>query len=114
MGRIYQGQSSLSLRVMTGCVLHGAQDCLIKFRKPDGTEGSFTAELLDEMKGLLSYDVQDGDLDQPGVVAFLGLGDLYRWPVRTREVSEDLYTQGGPVIGGKTEPVKIEKTLGRV
>ena len=66
MGRIYQGQSSLSLRVMTGCVLHGAQDCLIKFRKPDGTEGSFTAELLDEMEGLLSYDVQDGDLDQPG------------------------------------------------
>lgn len=66
MGRIYQGQSSLTLKVHTGCALNSAEETLIKYRKPDGSEGAFGAALLDESAGILSYDVGSEDLDQAG------------------------------------------------
>ena len=66
MGKIYQGQASLTMKVYTGCVLSGAEETLIKYRKPDGLEGSFPAGVLDETEGILGYDVQAGDLDLVG------------------------------------------------
>ena len=66
MGKIYQGQASLTMKVYTGCVLSGAEVVLIKYRKPDGSEGAFIASVMDETEGVLTYDVQPGDLDQAG------------------------------------------------
>lgn len=66
MGRIYKGQSSLRIIVKTFIDLSGAEECLVKYRKPDGTEGSFTAFVSDEQGGTIEYEVKQGDLDVSG------------------------------------------------
>lgn len=70
MNKIYVGQTSLSLRVSTACSLTDTEACEIRYRKPDGTEGAFTATVLDSLEGLISYDVADGDIDLPGWWSF--------------------------------------------
>ena len=78
MGRIYAGQSYLKIIVKTYINLAGAEECLIKYRKPDGTEGSFPGTISDEEEGILIYEVKEGDIDISGwwkfwaEVTFLG------------------------------------------
>ncbi len=66
MNKIYTGQSSLTIRVSTTCSLVSAESCEIRYIKPDGTEGAFTASVLDSSAGIISYDVNEGDIDQAG------------------------------------------------
>ena len=78
MGRIYKGQSSLKITVKTYIDLSGAEECLVKFRKPDGTEGSFPGTIADEQDGIIEYEIKPGEIDLSGwwrfwaFVSFIG------------------------------------------
>lgn len=65
-GKIFKGQSSLTVRANTGIDLSGSVECLIKYRKPDGSTGGFTGAVEDEAKGVIMYEVSEGDIDQAG------------------------------------------------
>ena len=66
MGRIYKGQSSLKITVKTYIDLTGAEECLIKYRKPDGMEGSFVGTISDEQEGIFNYEIKPGEIDLSG------------------------------------------------
>ena len=66
MGRIYKDQSDLLITVTTHTNLSEAEECLIKFRKPDKTTGYFTAAISDVEDGIITYEVQEGDIDLSG------------------------------------------------
>jgi hypothetical protein len=66
MNRIYAGQSALRLTVKTFTDLEGSQEAAIKYRKPDGTAGSFAAGVADEEKGVVFHECVEGDLDKAG------------------------------------------------
>jgi len=70
MGLIYKNQSSLTLKVLTYIELSGADTCILKYRKPDGTEDRFPLTIEDELEGILRYNVQNGDLDESGWWSF--------------------------------------------
>lgn len=64
MGKIFVGQDKLNLVVTVGQDITGATATLIKYIKPSGDTGSFSATITDATTGELTYDVQAGDLDQ--------------------------------------------------
>lgn len=66
MQRIYKNQGSLTFKVHTCVDLTGAEGCLLKYRKPDATEGTFPLTIEDELGGILRYNASTGDLDQSG------------------------------------------------
>ena len=66
MGRIFKDQSSLKITVKTYINLSGSDECLVKYRKPDGVEGSFTATVTAPDEGVVSYEVKTGDIDISG------------------------------------------------
>lgn len=78
MNRIYKNQGSLTFKVATGIDLSGAETALLKYRKPDETEGSFPLTVEDETAGILRYNLTGDELDQSGwwtlwaYVTFLG------------------------------------------
>ena len=43
LGKIFAGQSALRITVVTFCDLEGIEGAVIRYRKPDGTTGEFTA-----------------------------------------------------------------------
>jgi hypothetical protein len=66
MNKIYKGQSALRLTVKIFTELEGIQAAAIKYRKPDGSTGSFTAGVADAEKGVIFHECVDGDLDAGG------------------------------------------------
>jgi len=66
MGRIYKNQGSLSFKVQTCIDLSGSETALLKYKKPDDTEGSFPLTVEDETGGVLRYNLTNDDLDQSG------------------------------------------------
>ncbi len=90
MGRIYRNQSSLKITVKTYIDLTGAEECLIKYRKPDGTEASFPGTIEDKEGGILSYEIKPGEIDISGWWRF--------WAFVT-------------FIGGRTAPGKMRKVF---
>lgn len=73
MGKIYQNQSSLRITATTGVDISGATALAIKYRKPSGTEGSWTATESDATEGIIYYDlVDENDLDEVGAWAIWG------------------------------------------
>ena len=70
MSKIFINQSKLRLQLTTGVDITGATSLLIKYKDPDGTEGSFTATSSDDDNGVIYYDFTDGELDTRGVWTF--------------------------------------------
>lgn len=70
ISRIFVGQSALRFEADTGLdsgQLTGAQALLIKYSKPDGSTGSWTATEDSEEVGVIYYDViNTSELDQAG------------------------------------------------
>jgi hypothetical protein len=66
MGRIYAGQSALRIIMKTFIDLEGIISALIKYRKPDGSMGSFTAGVADAAKGLIFHECIEGEIDMAG------------------------------------------------
>lgn len=61
---IFENQSLLNIVLSTGYDISAASVAKILYKKPDGTEGEWEGVVSDTTK--ISYDVQDGDLDQVG------------------------------------------------
>lgn len=70
MGKVYSGQSSLRITLKVSQDLSTVSSALIKFRKPNGQEGSFPGS-LDAANESIYYDVQTTDeLDRTGTWNF--------------------------------------------
>lgn len=64
---IYIGQTRLDILVNTYFDLTGASTALIKYRKPSGTAGQWTATIEDTAKGILKYTIQNSTtIDEAG------------------------------------------------
>jgi hypothetical protein len=60
---IFVGQTNLRLHLITGQSLSGATEALVKYKKPDGTTGSWTGTVSGQS---VDYKFTDGDLDAAG------------------------------------------------
>jgi hypothetical protein len=70
MSKIFVGQTKLKITLALAADITGYQTCEIRYTKPDGTRGSFTAVVEDENPGVISYDLSTNVLDIPGRWAF--------------------------------------------
>jgi len=52
-GKIYKNQDYLTIKLHLGCDLSDATSVLIKYRDPNGTEGSWAATIEDEDEGIV-------------------------------------------------------------
>jgi hypothetical protein len=78
MGRVYAGQSALRITVKTFTDLEGILSAVVKYRKPDGSAGEFTAGVGDAAKGLIFHECIEGEIDMAGwwvFWAFITFGD---------------------------------------
>lgn len=67
MKHIYVGQTKLRIVLDTHVDLTSGKEYEICYMKPNGTEGSFTAHVLDDEKGTIFYDIVSSDeLDMSG------------------------------------------------
>jgi hypothetical protein len=66
MARIFRAQSALRILVKTFCDLEGAITAYIRFQKPDGKRGEFSAAIVDTAEGTLSHECLEGDIDISG------------------------------------------------
>jgi len=72
MGKIYAGQTALTITVTVGQDVTGGT-CLIKYQKPDDTCGSFAATIITASTGIIQYVVTSvNDIDQSGEWMFWG------------------------------------------
>ena len=66
MGKIYKGQSALRITVNTFVDLENIISAVIKYRKPNGTQGAFSAGIADSAKGVIFHEVLEGELNITG------------------------------------------------
>lgn len=71
MGKIYVGQTDLKISLELKSPILDTDTALIKYKKPDGSSGSFTAEKDSLEFGIISFsDFQSNSLDQSGEWTF--------------------------------------------
>ena len=66
MGRIFKGQTALRITLNTFTDLEDAISAVIRYRKPNGSSGEFTAAIGDMAKGIIFHEVIEGELDTSG------------------------------------------------
>lgn len=73
MGKIYKNQKALKLVATVGQDITGATTKQIKYQKPNGDTGYFSAVSSDDANGVLEYTVtSEDDIDQAGYWLFWG------------------------------------------
>jgi hypothetical protein len=70
MQKIFKGQTALRITVKTFIDLEDILSAVIKYRKPNGKTGEFTAIVWDAVNGVIFYECADGDIDVSGWWAF--------------------------------------------
>jgi hypothetical protein len=70
MGKIFAFQSALRITVKTFCDLDGALEAVIRYRKPNGKTGEFTAAIADSENGVVFHECIEGEIDASGWWAF--------------------------------------------
>ena len=71
MSNIYVGQSALRIQLTVGQDITSALALKIKYKKPDGTTGSWTATEKTAATGVIYYDVVEiTELDPKGTWTF--------------------------------------------
>lgn len=66
MGKIYQAQTKLRIQLTVGQDITSAT-CLIKYKKPSGVTGSWSASIGTASTGVIYYDVASADIiDEAG------------------------------------------------
>ena len=78
MGKIYKGQTALRIKIRTFTDLEDAVSAVIKYRKPNGSVGEFSAAIGDIAKGEIFHEVIEGEIDVSGwwsFWAFITFGD---------------------------------------
>jgi hypothetical protein len=66
MTRLYTGQSALRITLKTFTNLEGIISAVIKYRKPDGAAGEFSAGIADSAKGIIFHECVEGEIDLAG------------------------------------------------
>jgi hypothetical protein len=66
MAKIFKGQSALRIIIKTFTDLEGILSAVIKYRKPDSSNGEFTAGVIDYEKGVIFHECQEGEIDVSG------------------------------------------------
>jgi hypothetical protein len=66
MGRIFKGQSALRITLKTFTDLEGIILAVIKYRKPNGVFGEFSAGVSDISEGVIFHECIEGDIDISG------------------------------------------------
>lgn len=73
MGKVYVGQTALTLTATVHENITGATSLLMKYTKPDGSTGSFVGTPTDASAGSFEYDITSADdIDQAGKWFFWG------------------------------------------
>jgi len=68
MNRVYQNQTKLTLIFEADESLEGVTDMLVKYKKPDKTEGQWIGTITDIDNGVIHYEIEtQNDLDQLGL-----------------------------------------------
>jgi hypothetical protein len=75
MANVFVGTVGLRIRVTLGIDLSGAGTAKIKYKKPDDTEGEWTATVENATVGIINYVTVPGDLDVPGTWHLNGVWD---------------------------------------
>ena len=70
MGKIFKGQTALRITLKTFTDLEDSTSAVVKYRKPNGIMGEFAAAIRDAVKGIISHEVIEGELDTSGWWAF--------------------------------------------
>ena len=95
MGKVYNGQDALKIRLTCSQDITGATVKKIKYKKPDGTEGSWDATVEDEANGIIYYNIQNGDINETGnwtFWAFITFSDGRSAP--GEPITRYFYTEG--------------------
>jgi len=66
MGRIFRRQTALRITLKTFCDLEGVISAVIRFCKPNGKSGEFSAAVGDTIKGIIFHECIEGDIDVSG------------------------------------------------
>ena len=64
--KIFRGQTALRITVKTFCNLEGVLSAVIRYKKPNGKTGAFSAAVKDTAKGVISHEVIEGEIDVSG------------------------------------------------
>ena len=67
---IFKGQTALRITLKTFIDLEDIISAGIKYRKPNGSTGEFTAAVSDTAKGVIFHEVIEGEIDVSGWWAF--------------------------------------------
>jgi hypothetical protein len=70
MGKIFVKQSALRITLKTFCDLAGVLSVVIRFYKPNGKKGEFTASVGDIANGVIFHECIEGEIDVSGWWAF--------------------------------------------
>jgi len=70
MNKIFKGQTALRITLKTFCDLEGIEKAIIRFKKPNGKYGEFTAAVSDVANGVIFHECIEGDIDISGWWAF--------------------------------------------
>ena len=66
MKRIFKGQTALRITLRTFCDLEDIISVAIRYKKPNGIKGEFSAGVSNSEKGLIHHECIEGDLDVSG------------------------------------------------
>ena len=66
MGKVFIGQSALRITVKTFCDLEDVVSAVIKYRKPNGSAGEFSAAIGDPATGVIFHECLEGELNVTG------------------------------------------------
>jgi len=66
MGKIYEYQSALRITMRTFIDLEDISSAVIKYKKPDGVTGEFSAAVSDSVNGIIFHECIENELDIAG------------------------------------------------
>jgi len=66
MNKIYKNQSALRITLKTFTDLEDVQSAIIKYKKPNGKSGEFSAAVGDVANGVIFHEVIEGEIDVSG------------------------------------------------
>ena len=73
MAKPYKAQSALRITCTVGVNITGASVTQLRYKKPSGTTGSWTAQVSDATAGIIYYDLAEPSLiDEAGLWTFWG------------------------------------------
>ena len=70
MGKVFVKQTALRITLKTFTDLEGIISAVIRFRKPNGKTGEFSAAVGDMTKGVIFHECIEGDIDVSGWWSF--------------------------------------------